>query len=414
MDDTGKNIRKKAKKKPKIPNLPYGEGSMIWDEKREKVVYAKSVNGKRVRVYADTPKQAMDKMREQEGKLEEKKKWRESGTITFGEAIMDWHKNFKVPGLSIRSSSYDREYNTIKNQIMKYPIAQMQMQAVDERDLQRHIKTLIDKPYAYSTVKKTYEVMDQFYKYYFAKAPYDNPMNLVKKPTQSAMNVQEKEIEYFDEEDLEKFMKESLRTTANDFPVYPSGRLLIFLCYTGMRVNEMLALRWKNVDLERASVLVRETHAKIIDWERSTEKRKRYKDVYTNTKKNEVHKIFMTKTALKMIKEIYDATPYKEAENFVASTKNGSAVQERNLRRCLNSIQEKAEMKIQNSGLHVLRHTFCSLMCREGVDEGVVASLLGQKDREMVKRVYRHISEHEQINAVRKVDEATKNILGEI
>lgn len=61
-------------------------------------------------------------------------------------------------------------------------------------------------------------------------------------------------------------------------------------------------------------------------------------------------------------------------------------------------------MKVQNSGLHVLRHTRISLMARNGVDEMVVASMAGQKDLEMIHRVYRHISESEKIEAVNKVN----------
>lgn len=327
---------------------------------------------------------------------------------------MEWHRTFKKAGLSIRDSSFDREYGTIKNQIMKYPIAHMQIQAITEKDIQEHINALISKPYSYSVVKKTYEVIDQFFRYHYAKMPYDNPMLLVRKPTKSAMNVQEKEIEYFDEPDLKLFMGEALRETRNGFPVYPLGRYLVFLCYTGMRVNEMLALHWRDIDFENRSVVVRGTHSKVIAWEKTTDEKTHYKDIYTNTKKNNVRRVFLASTAYEMLERIWKNAKYKGDDDFFAASKKGTPVTERNLRRCLNSVQDAAGMSAQNSGLHVLRHTFCSMMCREGVDAGVVASLLGQKDREMVQRVYRHISEHEQIDAIRKIDQSTRDILESI
>ena len=401
-------------KAAKIPKLPYGEGSMSWIESRQKIMYSKIINDKKIFVYADTPKIAMEKMREKEKKVLSRSKEVDLGLISFGEAISEWHQTFKKPGLSIRNSTYDRENSTIKNQILNYPIAHLQLQAVDERTLQEHINDLIQKPYSYSVVKKTYEVLDQFFKHRFARSPYDNPMLLVKKPTKSTMNVQEKEIEYFNETDLQIFLDEALRTTTNGYPVYPLGRLLVFLCYTGMRVNEMLALKWENVDFENKCVLVKETHARIVDWEKSTDEKKVYIDIFTNTKKNNVRRVFLTQTACSVLTEIYRKGKYTNPTDFIAASKTGALVEERNLRRCLNSIQGKSEMSVQNSGLHVLRHTFCSLMCRMGVDEGVVASLLGQKDREMVQRVYRHISEHEQIDAVRKIDQLTKGILESI
>ena len=42
-------------------------------------------------------------------------------------------------------------------------------------------------------------------------------------------------------------------------------------------------------------------------------------------------------------------------------------------------------------------------MARAGVDEMVVARIAGQKDLEMIHRVYRHISEHEKIEAINKI-----------
>ena len=43
-------------------------------------------------------------------------------------AIDDWHNNVKK--VSLKKRSWDREYHTKENQIKKYPIAHMQMQAI--------------------------------------------------------------------------------------------------------------------------------------------------------------------------------------------------------------------------------------------------------------------------------------------
>lgn len=57
------------KKIPKIPKLPHGEGTMAWVEKRQQAAYGKMIDGKRMFVYADTPKLAMDKMREKGNRI---------------------------------------------------------------------------------------------------------------------------------------------------------------------------------------------------------------------------------------------------------------------------------------------------------------------------------------------------------
>ena len=58
----------------------------------------------------------------------------------------------------------------------------------------------------------------------------------------------------------------------------------------------------------------------------------------------------------------------------------------------------------ENIGLHSLRHTFISMMCRKGVDKMVIASIVGQSDTKTIERVYYHVSQEEKDKAMRAVE----------
>ena len=55
-------------------------------------------------------------------------------------------------------------------------------------------------------------------------------------------------------------------------------------------------------------------------------------------------------------------------------------------------------------GLHVLRHTFVSLLCRKGIDKLIIAKIVGQSDTEMIERVYYHIMQEEKDSAIMKLE----------
>ena len=398
-----------AVKNRKLPTLPQGEGSMdiVTLKGQEYIRFRKMVNGKRKIVYGETPKECMTKMKAVETESNIKKEEEVSfytGKILFGEALSKWHDTVKK--VSLKTRSWDREHHTIENQIKNYNIANLQVQAITSLTIQEHINFLInEKNYSYSTVKKTYEILNQFFNYFYATNINANPMNRVNKPTKNGMGYVDKEIEYFDTEDLHLFIREATRTYSNGKPVYKYGYGFLIMILTICRVGEIMGLRWKNVDIERGQVYIREAISRVIDQknEPAEGKKHSYKMELTTPKYDSIRTVYMNpecKEYFKIFKE--QQSPLDEYE-WVFSTNSRTLVSERNLRRCLNNIQEAAQMSVQNSGFHVLRHTGITLMARAGVDEMVVAKIAGQKDLDMIHKIYRHVSEKEKLAATNKI-----------
>lgn len=407
-----KNTNKKA---IEIPKLPYGEGTISWMPDGETLIYKKTINKKRISVYGTTVKEVMTGMRVKEKEVTEKIKSQGEvdNTELFSSSIQRWLNTYKKAELKARS--YDRTEHTMNNQILKYDIANLQVQGIKSDNIQNHINTLVSENYSYSTIKKTYELLNQYFNYLYVRDPINNPMLTTKKPTKNAMNVVEKTLDIFDDEDIRVFTKEATREYKNGKPCYRQGWGLVFLMYTGLRINEATALRWGNFEEEHFKVY--ENLARVIDRDKGDNGKKKngtyfYKTIYTSTKTPAGYrKVYLnnkSKEAYFKIKEIQNP---KNDDGFIFATKSGKADTDRNLRRALNNIQERAGTKAQNSGLHLLRRTYVSLLVRSGVDKKIIADNIGQEDTDMIEKIYYQLTEKEIIKPVKVINDMSKLIL---
>ena len=110
----------------KIPQLPHGEGTInVYNDKL--LIYKKAIKtsdgrSHRVSVYGETPQVCMRKMRTKELELE--RKIANVRIQTLEDAMNDWCDH--VHQQTVKQQTYDRLKKTIRNQIAKYSIGQIQ------------------------------------------------------------------------------------------------------------------------------------------------------------------------------------------------------------------------------------------------------------------------------------------------
>lgn len=76
-------------------------------------------------------------------------------------------------------------------------------------------------------------------------------------------------------------------------------------------------------------------------------------------------------------------------EGFVATSRNGNVVRTRNFEKYLNYIYAAAG--IEATGLHILRHTYCSLLFSKGCDIKYIANQMGHSSTEVTLNTYAHL-----------------------
>lgn len=142
--------------------------------------------------------------------------------------------------------------------------------------------------------------------------------------------------------------------------------IVMFALNTGMRMDEILSLAWKNVDLFRKTITVFES--------KNGEKR-------TIPMDEEIFEILKDKSRVRSIQT-----------DLVFSSKNHTHFFRQNVGRVFRSALKKA--KIDNFHFHDLRHTFATRLVQSGkVDLYAISKILGHKSISMTQRYSHHCVE---------------------
>ncbi len=395
-----------------IPKLPRGEGTIsVFND--DLLVYKKVISvgteKKRISVYGATIREVLDRMKVKEKELNKKK----TGEIkeTLSDAISSWLKLYKQPDL--KPKSYDRIECTFKNQIMGTNLGNMRYQSIDNENIQEHLNDLVEKEYAWSTIKKVHDLLNEFYSYQAVKNNIEmNPMLLIKMPSKENVLKPEKSIEFFDEEDIRKFMIEATKMMKyRNLPAYGLGNAFVLMMFTGLRVGEAIALRWGDISLENKTAMINKSVERVINRnydENNPElmKKKGIKkhiDVEGSTKNHSTRLLSLNKHALSALEAIYCYTKYKDVSDYVLATRDGGCNNIKNMTDRLNIIQAKAKTKVQNSGIHVLRHTAASMMFRKEIPIEIIAALLGHSVQ-VCRETYLHFVQEQKAEAVSRLD----------
>jgi integrase len=160
------------------------------------------------------------------------------------------------------------------------------------------------------------------------------------------------------------------------------------LALTGLRIGELLALRWQDVDSATGVLQVRQT---VYEGHFDEPKSKRSRREIPMSGK---------------CREILESLKPAEAEPnaLVFATRNGTPLSRRNLlSRELKPACEQVGLKGAN--WHWLRHAHATLLDAVGTPLGTVQALLGHSSSEITREVYLHSIPADARKAVENVEE---------
>lgn len=362
---------------------PKGMGSFTINEK-DKVVYRKSVGYKAdgtrkvLCVTADNEAAAIKKMRKKEQEwLEEQKASKVADTV---EILCQKHLDYQVEMGDLKPKSRDRREVTISSHIAPYPLGRLQAQAVTVNDVEEHIKLLSRKELSASSIVKVVDVLNAAYKWARLQGRLvTNPIEIVK-PTlvkriqkRNEKMASDVDVEFLIPAEQEVFVKEALRKTATGKYANEGALYILFLLYTGMRVGELLALTWEDVDLENGYVDIGKSRSMARNRE---EEGPRYIMIEGTTKNSKARKIKLFADALNVLKEIRKLAGEVKSEQYICLTRTGRPNTTTNLENRNSRIMERAGLKYKG-GLHILRRTFSTNQYRKGVRTKDIAAYIG-------------------------------------
>lgn len=399
-------------KLPELPKLPFGEGSYCYKE-NGRVFFRKPLkleNGDKImlRVTGDNVRDCNLKMHHLE--IETMLGIKRKNEMVMIDEIYNWFKNVKKPALKIQS--YERLEQTIRLQIEPAPFSHYKVHMITTEDVQAYINYLNEvKRYSKSSIKKTYDCLNDFFRYISAKEDIKNPMLLVVMPIDANIKVETKEIKFFDSEDIKLFVQEAGARYNTGTLKYRAGYALAANIYMGLRGGELLALKWGDVDFKNKTVYICKTliEKKNPLYDEKNPELMKKKDIHkicfevqNSTKKSKNRYVPMNSKAEALLRLHYENSEFHDPEDFVINTRNRKSNTIKNISNTIKAIASEAETKERQCGSHVLRHTCASLYFRNGVPIETICQILGNS-REVCEKTYVHFMEEQLKAAASKI-----------
>lgn len=165
----------------------------------------------------------------------------------------------------------------------------------------------------------------------------------------------------------------------------------IILClYTGLRIGELLALTWEDIDFKKGYLYVNKT---CYD----------YKEDGSYYRKISEPKTESSKRIIPIPKQIIPALiniKQKEKSIYVISS-NGKPIRVRSYQKSFELLLKK--LSIPHKGFHSLRHTFATRFLECGMDVKTLSEILGHKNANVTLNRYTHALIEHKVDMMNKL-----------
>ena len=155
---------------------------------------------------------------------------------------------------------------------------------------------------------------------------------------------------------------------------------LLISLYSGIRIGELCALRWEDIDFKKNCLTINKTIQRV--YIKDKEKNISKVIITTPKTKNANREIPINKDFLEILKKVKS-----DKKNYIL-TGNEKYIEPRTYRKYFNKVLD--ELKIKHFNFHSLRHTFATNCISLGVDYKTVSELLGHANVNITLNLYVH------------------------
>lgn len=369
-----------------------GEGSFIYNADgtvthRKSVGYKTNGNRKVLTVTAANKAACLREMKQKEMRWNKQQK---ADTAIVGTTIVELcglHLKYQIKQEELKAKSIDRRECTIERHIGDYPLGRMQIQAVKVADIDNHVTGLIRAgQLSASSIEKVVDVLNSAYNWAIMRGELEfNPvapikatlMKRIQKMKQKSAN--EADVNVLSLEEQRLFEEEACAIDkSTGRPRYAAGLYGMLLLHTGMRCGEMLALCWKDADIQGGFLTIEKSSSMAKNRDKDSKNEKKYIMVEGTTKNEKARKIKLTEEALSVLKQIKIIYGVNDDENAkIVKTRTGKPNTATNLEHGMATIFRHAGLTELKGGLHIFRRTFATRMYENGARVKEIAAYIG-------------------------------------
>lgn len=288
--------------------------------------------------------------------------------------------------LTIKESSYSRYLDIVNNHI-RPELGKLNKKQLNENVISDFIikkinngNLITNKKLSSKTVKDIVTILKQIIKYGNININICSP-KIVKKQIKILEIEEQKRLEFY------------ILNNLNNITI----GILISL-YMGLRIGEVCALKWKNIDLENKRIHVNHTIIRIKDLSKNTPNKT--KVIIEEPKTDNSKRIIpIPPTIIPFLKFIKNKNT--DDNNFVL-TNNSKFIEPRNYYNKYKKIMK--QISIENYDFHSLRHTFATRCIELGFDPKTLSEILGHSDIKITLSLYVHPTNLLKVSCMEKLN----------
>lgn len=313
----------------------------------------------------------------------------------FENEIDDWFENVKKE--TIKQSTYHVYHYRIKKYINPF-FSVIKIEDIDDDTIRSFIKSLKNSKtkdsLAPQTVKGIINLLNEFFKHQIKLCNIKiNPCDGVVLP-----RINTSKIKVLNDKEKNQLIQHLLQENSS------RSKLVLMGLFTGMRIGELCALTWDNVDLKSNKVIVSATNQRV---QSSAKKNKTMVIMGSPKTRSSNREIPISRFIVKIVKQLYAIRT--SISNYVFCKKDGTGYDVRGIQKYFDKIIH--QLGISKKNFHCIRHTFATQAIEAGVDVKTLSMILGHSSVITTLNLYVHPNEKHIRNRVEKVSQyLCKNI----
>lgn len=322
---------------------------------------------------------------------------------TFEEFALEWLKFYEATG-EVKAGSVRIRKSRV-NKLLTY-FKKVKLAAITRSDYQEMLINLKKEGLANETIMSTHATAKLIFKRAMELNLLKINPTMYSKVPRHQITVEDIENrtdlpKYLEKEELARLLQ-AAKNKGLDF----DHAMFVVLAYTGIRVGELCALKWSDVDLDNMTISITKTY------DNNSNNTKEYKLVPPKTKAgirviefdNVVKKVLEEHSTQLKIKKMEHRKRFHD-ENFVFPNVGklypGYPMVQKTVEGRMKRLLKLADMNVDYTP-HCLRHTHTTLLAEAGASLPETMDRLGHKDDKTTRIVYLHVTKSMKRGAAQK------------
>ncbi len=277
--------------------------------------------------------------------------------------------------LALKDSSYTNYYSIINSKIIPF-FANKTINDINETLILKFIKKLQEENLGNKRIKDIGLVLKQFLKYKNINIKFELPKVTKKKITTLNNN--------------EIAIIESITKNSKDIKEFA----ILLDLFTGMRIGELCALKWQDIDFENKVIHISKTLIRVKNKDNASDKKTKI-IVDTPKTQSSIRDIPINENILSYL------IKFKKSDDTYLLTENKTFITPKQYYLFYQNFLKSNSLKKYN--FHTLRHTFATRAILCGIDIKTLSEILGHSSVKTTLDLYVHIKKDEKLFQINKL-----------